>query len=193
MRRVVSITHISMDGVVQAPGGTDEDPSGGFRHGGWSTPFRGDSGAAFIETLMRRDFDLLLGRKTYDIFASFWPNQPDGPIATPFNAATKYVVSRSPRTFNWQNSIQVDGDAIEGVRTLKAAAGPELQIWGSSDFVHSLLKTDLIDQVILLTYPVILGSGKRLFDGNSLASSFTVTHTSATDRGVVITGYDRAS
>jgi dihydrofolate reductase len=192
MRRIVSITHTSIDGVIQAPGGPDEDPAGGFRHGGWSVPFRSDQGAEFITTLMSRDFDLLLGRKTYDIFASFWPNQPDGPVATPFNAATKYVVSRSPRTLHWQNSIQVEGDAIEGVRQLKGTDGPELHIWGTSELGRDLLQTDLIDEVILLTHPVVLGSGKRRFDPDAMASSFTLTHTSVTDDGVIIAGYQRA-
>lgn len=190
MRRIVSITHISLDGVIQAIGGPEEDPTSDFRYGGWTTPYGDEKGAEFLGEIMDRKFDLLLGRKTYDIWASFWPNQPDGFISTPFNNATKYVASRSPQALAWERSVQVDD--IEDIRKLKETDGPELHVWGSSDLAHSLLETDLIDQMILITYPVVLGPGKRFFDGNSLASSFTVAQKWSTNTGVNIFAYERA-
>jgi dihydrofolate reductase len=192
MRRIVTNTFISLDGVVQAPGGPEEDTSDGFAYGGWSMPYGDEKFGEFMTELMSREFDMLFGRKTYDIFASYWPNQPEGEVSKPFNDATKYVVSRSPQTFTWENSVQVEGDAIEGIRKLKETDGPELHMWGSSDLAHTLLKTDLIDQMVLITCPVVLGAGKRIFDGNSLASSFKAVHASVADSGAIMAIYDRA-
>lgn len=195
MRTIRMTAFVSLDGVMQAPGGPDEDPTGGFAFGGWVAPFWDDTLDAAVTATFARPFDLLLGRKTYDIFAAHWPNAEDSPdagIATLFNAATKYVASRRDPRLDWANSHWLGADAVAGLAALKAGEGPDLLIQGSSNFVQSLLATDLIDAVTLLTFPVLLGGGKRLFGAASRPASFALTDSAVSAGGVVIASYRRA-
>src|ERR1700722_3968448 len=165
MRRIIVATFTSLDGVMQAPGGPGEDPTGGFALGGWTAPhFDAALGAAMGE-IFGRPFDLLLGRKTYDIFAAHWPyvTDPNDPIAGLFNRVTKYVASRSKPELTWANSQWLGEDGAAQLRALKAEDGPDLLTQGSSDFLQTLWKDGLIDELTVLTFPVILGAGKRLF------------------------------
>lgn len=194
MRKLIVAAFISLDGVVQAPGGPGEDPSGGFAHGGWIVPFahEGDEvmGGAF-----KRPFELVLGRRTYDIFASYWPHVPeDAPhrgIADLFNGVTKYVATHHPETLGWQNSRALGPDIAAAVRDLKRGDGPDLLTQGSSDLVRQLLATDLVDELRLLVFPILLGRGKRLFDDNTQASAFRFEASKASPTGVLVSRYVR--
>jgi dihydrofolate reductase len=188
MRKLVAITHVSLDGVVQAPGGVDEDRSNGFTHGGWTLPFRHPEGGNAIVELVARDFDLLLGRRTYENFASFWPNQLDNPIGKAFNKATKYVATRTLDHLSWETSRRID-DAAKDVRELKASEGPELHVWGSGNLLQTLIAADLVDEYHLLVYPVVLGEGKRLFENGVPPRSLTLVETRSTPTGVLINTY----
>lgn len=204
MRNVIAATFISLDGVMQAPGGPEEDPSGGFGFGGWTVPFWGDDAVgAFVGESFASPFALLLGRRTYDIFAGYWPGIETDPakpgyeagnagIATAFNAATKYVATHRPETLAWQHSEALGRDVPARVRALKAQDGPDLLIQGSSVLVHELLAHGLIDVVKLIIFPVVLGTGKRLFDAGSVPSSFTVTKSAVAGNGVIMAAYRRA-
>ena len=139
MRKIIAITQVSLDGVMQAPGGPGEDPSNGFTHGGWAMPFVDDDAARAVGEIIAGEFDMLLGRRTYEIFAGYWPNQGDNPIAKAFNKATKYVVTRSLDRLDWEKSQRIDGDVVEAVRQLKASDGPALHIWGSSELLQTLI------------------------------------------------------
>lgn len=163
MRKLITITHLSLDGVMQAPGGAEEDRSGGFRHGGWSMPFGDAVGMKVLEKTIGGKYDMLLGRRTYDIFAGYWPQHGDNFIGKAFNKAKKYVVSRGRGKLAWENSERI-GDAVKGVRKLKASKGPELHIWGSSNLLQTLIGADLVDEYRMWIYPVVLGGGKRLFE-----------------------------
>lgn len=195
MRTIRMTAFVSLDGVMQAPGGPDEDPTGGFPFGGWVAPFWDDTLDAAVTETFATPFDLLLGRKTYDIFAAHWPYAEDAPhdgIATRFNAAAKYVASRREPRMDWANSHWLGTDAVAGVAALKAGEGPDLLIQGSSNFVQSLLATDLIDAVTLLTFPLLLGGGKRLFGAGIRPASFALTDSAVSPGGVVIASYRRA-
>lgn len=203
MRKLVTAAFVSLDGIMQAPGGPEEDPSGGFRYGGWITPY---SDAAFGRGTAEnfgRPFDLVLGRKTYDIWAAYWPHVDVDPtsktfaagaaeIATTFNQATKYVASRSRSAFAWQNSQWLGRDAAAAVRELKQGDGPDLLTQGSGDFVQTLLAADLIDELRLLIYPVALGTGKRLFGTGTRPAAFRLTRSVASSSGVLVATYERA-
>ncbi|HTO56176.1 MAG TPA: dihydrofolate reductase family protein [Pseudomonadales bacterium] len=194
MRRLVVPTFISLDGVVQAPGGAEEDTSGGFRYGGWIVPFA-DGAEEAMGGVFSRPFELLLGRRTYDIFAAYWPRVTKGSwnqgIADLFNGAVKHVATHHPATLEWQNSHALGPNTAAGVRELKRADGPDLLTQGSSDLVRQLLATDLVDELRLLIYPVLLGRGKRLFDDDTLPSGFRLAESRATRSGVLITRYVR--
>ena len=194
MRKLVVPAFVSLDGVMQAPGGPQEDTSGGFIHGGWVWPFSDDSDDA-MGGVFQQPFDLVLGRRTYDIFASYWPNvAPDAPhrdIADLFNGATKHVATHHPATLAWPNSRALGTDVIAALRTLKQDDGPHLLTQGSSELVHALLATDLVDTLILLVYPVLLGRGKRLFDERAQAAAFRLAQTTASAKGVLISRYER--
>ncbi len=187
-------TFVSLDGVMQAPGAPEEDPTGGFAFGGWVAPFWDDTLDAAVTVAFDRPFDLLLGRKTYDIFAAHWPHVGDNGagIAARFNAAAKHVASRREPRLGWANSHWLGADALAGLVALTAGAGPDLLIQGSGDLVRSLLAAGLIDEFTLMTFPVLLGGGKRLFGTASLPGSFTLTHTAVSPNGVVIASYRRA-
>ena len=195
MRKLIVPAFISLDGVVQAPGGPQEDTSGGFTHGGWVWPFADDSGEV-MGGVFERPFELLLGRRTYDIFAAYWPHvaadAPHRRIADLFNGTVKYVATHRPDTLDWQNSRALGPDIAAAVRELKRSDGPDLVTQGSSDLVHQLLATNLVDELRLLVYPVLLGHGKRLFDERTQASAFRLESSKATSTGVLVNRYVRA-
>jgi dihydrofolate reductase len=172
VRRIVVATFTSLDGVMQAPGGPQEDPTGGFTLGGWTAPYFDGAFGASLGQIFGRPFDLLLGRKTYDIFAAHWPyvTDPNDPIATAFNQVTKYVASRSSPKLGWQNSQLLGDDIVASLKKLKGQDGPDLLVQGSSDLLQTLWREGLVDELSVLIFPVVLGKGKRLFgDGASPA------------------------
>lgn len=191
MRKLIVAEHISLDGIIQAPGGPDEDTTDGFKLGGWSVPYGDPAIGKALMDLFEQPFELLLGRNTYDIWAPYWPNvKPGNPIGDRFNATTKHVATHRPDTLDWQPSNALTGDVAEAVRTLKSQEGPDLMTWGSSDMLHQLLAAGLVDQLWLLVYPVVLGKGKRLFTHDSLASEFALSHSGTTPGGVLVTTYE---
>ncbi len=195
MRKLIVAEFLSLDGVIQAPGGPDEDPSGGFRFGGWQAPFDDESIGKVIMGLFAQPFELLLGRNTYDIWASYWPRlgdaSPEHPIAGPFNRVRKHVATHRPGSLAWQNSYALAGDPASAVRALKGEEGVDLLTHGSGDLVRQLLAAGLVDELQLLIYPVMLGHGKRLFGDDAQASAFTVAHSAITPSGVLIARYLR--
>jgi dihydrofolate reductase len=192
MRTIKASTFISLDGVMQAPGGPEEDPAGKFRFGGWTVPFWDGTSGAIMGELFAKPYELLLGRKTYDIFAAYWPHHNDNPIGEQFNAVTKHVATSSPDTLNWQNSKPLGSDVVASLHELKKQDGPDLLIQGSSVLVHSLLASGLIVKLTLLTYPLILGHGKRLFDDAALPSTFRLASSKTSGTGVIMATYERA-
>jgi dihydrofolate reductase len=192
MRRIIAITQVTLDGVMQAPGGPEEDPSNGFTHGGWAMPFVDDATTQVISEIIAGEFDMLLGRRTYEIFAGYWPNHDDNPIGKAFNKATKYVVTRSLNRFNWKKSQRIDGDVVEKVRELKASDGPALHIWGSSELLQTLIAADLVDEYRLWVFPVVLGKGKRLFENGVPPRGLTLVETRNTPAGVLVNTYHPA-
>ncbi|MFC3208312.1 dihydrofolate reductase family protein [Aquamicrobium soli] len=191
MRKIKASTFVSLDGVMQAPGGPEEDRSGGFRFGGWTVPYADDTTGAAVGEILAEPYDLLLGRTTYDIFAAYWPNITNHPIADRFNAATKYVATSSPGTLNWQNSQPLTGDVTAALRELKKQDGPDLLIQGSGKLAHTLFASDLIDTFTLLIFPVLLGKGKRLFDDGAMPAAFRQTRSQTSGKGVIIATYER--
>lgn len=192
MREIVAVTFLSLDGVMQAPGGPDEDLTGGFGFGGWSVPYWDDAMNEAIVKTFAEPFDLLLGRRTYEIFAAHWPHAESGPISDAFNGVTKYVASRSPLQLDWQNSVHLRGDVAAEVRALKRQDGPRLLLQGSGDLIQTLLRHDLIDELGLWTFPLILGSGKRLLGEGALPVAMQLTGSKASSTGVVMSSYRRA-
>ena len=193
MRRLVVLSFVSLDGVMQAPGGPDEDTSSGFVHGGWTFPYFDELSGELMDKQMSMPFDLLLGRKTYDIFAAYWPEQdPDHPVAAPFNSATKYVVARNNLKLSWENSELITGDVVAKLQELKAGDGPMLQVHGSGNLIQTLLKNDLVDELWLKTFPVTLGNGKRLFEEGTAPAAFKLTEVKTSPSGVVFANYERA-
>lgn len=192
MRRLITTTFVTLDGVMQAPGGPEEDESGGFEYGGWQAPFSDDAAGAFINEIMEKPYDLLLGRKTYDIFASYWPLHEDNPIGAGFKRATKYVASRSQIDLKWEGSQLVEGDVNEYLRRLKQDDGPDLHVCGSADLIQTLLQGDVIDEMRILTYPIITGTGKRLFSGKNPARTFSMSKTAIASDGVIMAVYEPA-
>jgi dihydrofolate reductase len=192
MRKIIAITQVTLDGVMQAPGGPEEDPSNGFTHGGWAMPFVDDAAGQVIGETIAGEFDMLLGRRTYEIFAGYWPNQGDHPIARAFNNATKYVVTRSLDRFDWEKSQRIDGDVVEEVRRLKASDGPALHIWGSSELLQTLIAAELVDEYRIWIFPVVLGEGKRLFENGVPPRGLTLVETRSTPGGVLVNTYHPA-
>jgi dihydrofolate reductase len=192
MRKVITGAMISLDGVIQAPGGPDEDPSGGFRFGGWVAPLFDEEFGKAIDALFAKPYDLLLGRKTYEIFAAYWPFQgEDEPIAKGFNAATKYVATRSGIPLTWKKSVALR-DAAADVARLKKEDGPNLVTQGSSDLIQTLLAHDLIDELHVFTFPVLLGRGKRLFGEGTKPGTLKLVESKVTPSGATIGVYHRA-
>jgi dihydrofolate reductase len=188
MRDLIVSTFLTLDGVMQAPGGPEEDPSGGFEHGGWSVGYWDDEIESAMAETMSKPFDLVLGRKTYEIFASHWPHTDD-PGAEPLNTATKHVASTTLKELEWENSRLIEGEVSEGVRALKEEDGPELQVHGSANLIQTLLEHGLIDEFHLLIYPVVLGKGKRLFDGGTVPAGLELARSQVSSSGVTIATY----
>ncbi|WP_436774437.1 dihydrofolate reductase family protein [Yinghuangia sp. YIM S09857] len=193
MRKLVVTAFMSLDGVVQGPGGPDEDREGGFDQGGWAAPFFDEATIARMAEFVQRLDALLLGRKTYDIFASSWPlAEDDDPIGSRLNAVPKYVASRTASELTWRNSALLEGDVADAVRKLKEEDGGEIQVHGSGDLVQTLLAHDLVDEFQVLTFPVLVGSGKRLFGGGTVPGTLGLTGSTVSDTGIVISTYVRA-
>jgi len=190
MRQVIAATFLSLDGVMQAPGGPEEDPTGGFTHGGWTVHYWDAAMEQVMGTIMDQPFDLLLGRKTYDIFAAHWPYSNEQPIADKFNAATKYVATSSTAPLVWKHSVAIH-DVAADVARLKREDGPNLLIQGSSDLVQTLLAHDLIDRFNLLVFPLLLGKGKRLFGRGSFPAALKLVHSQVSTTGVSMNCYVR--
>lgn len=189
MRRLIVATFLTLDGVMQAPGGPGEDDSGGFTQGGWSVNHWDDRMAEFQAKAMGGPFDLLLGRRTYDIFAAYWPQVPDEEGGKEINAATKYVASRGRPTLDWARSVLLEGDVAEAVAALKREDGSELQVHGSGNLIQTLLRHGLVDEFRLWTFPVVVGTGKRLFADGVVPGALTLLDTTVSTTGVVIGRY----
>ncbi len=190
MRKVIAIEFISLDGVIQSPGGPEEDTSGGFAYGGWISPYSDPVLSAVIKKQMNLPFDLLIGRKTYDIWAPYWPQHGD--IWPGVNSATKYVASNTLTTLEWQPSMILNGDIAEKITQLKQQPGPDLHVYGSANLIKTLLKHDLVDAFWLKIHPITLGAGKRLFAGGTIPAAFKVTESNVTTNGVIMVNYERA-
>lgn len=192
MRKLIVSSYLTLDGVVQAPGGPGEDDSGGFAHGGWSVNYWDELMGQVMTEAMSAPFDLVLGRKTYDIFAAYWPHASDEQGAKPLNDATKYVASRSHPTLKWSRSVLIEGDAAEGIAALKKEEGPGLQVHGSGNLIQTLLRHDLVDLYRLWVFPLVIGSGKRLFSDGTIPSGLKLVDSKVSTTGVVIGTYEPA-
>ena len=188
MRKLIVTTFLTLDGVMQAPGGPEEDPDENFAHGGWSVNYWDDKMGEAMDRIMGKPFDLLLGRKTYDIFAGFWPNASEEEGAKPLNDATKYVASRGNPSLSWEKSIHVK-DVVEEVTALKQTDGPELQVHGSANLLQTLIKHQLIDEYHLKIFPVVVGAGKRLFADGAIPAGLELVDHDVTTKGVVVATY----
>jgi dihydrofolate reductase len=194
MRKLIVLSFITLDGVMQAPGGPEEDPTGGFEHGGWVAGYFDDFLGEVMVRQMSNPFDLLLGRKTYEIFAAHWPyvKTEDDPIAAAINNAKKYVASRTLSVLDWANSELITGDVAAAVKQLKEQDGPEIQVHGSGALIQTLLKNDLVDELWLKLFPVTLGRGKRLFAEGTVSAGFKLLENRTSPSGVVVATYERA-
>jgi len=190
MRKIIVLSFITLDGIMQAPGAPGEDTSGSFRYGGWTVPYFDELLGEVMGDQMKQPFNLLLGRKTFEIFASYWPQHAgDWPG---INEAAKYVVSNTLTKHDWKNSIFIKGDVVEEIKKLKMQDGPDLQVHGSGNLIQTLLKHDLVDELWLKTFPVMLGSGKRLFAEGTIPAAFKLTDSKVSPGGVIIASYKRA-
>jgi dihydrofolate reductase len=192
MRKLIVSTFVTLDGVMQAPGGPEEDPTEGFGHGGWSTGYWDEAMMERMGEVMGTPFDLLLGRKTYEIFAAHWPYATDQPGADELNNATKYVASTTLDEVSWSNSNLIEGDVPEQVARLKEEDGPEIQVHGSWNLIQTLLEHDLVDEFRLMIFPVVLGGGKRLFGDGTIPAGLRLADSTTSSTGVVMATYERA-
>jgi len=190
MRKIIVLEFLSLDGVMQGPGAPEEDSSGGFEYGGWTVPYFDEFAATMMSGQMQPPFALLLGRKTFEIFAGYWPKHADG--WSGINAATKYVASNTLTVSDWQNSVFLSGDIVTKLQKLKQEDGPDLQVWGSGNLLQTLLKHDLVDEFKLKIFPVILGKGKRLFENGVAPAAFTLTESKISPSGVIFINYTRS-
>ncbi|WP_374372622.1 dihydrofolate reductase family protein [Tabrizicola sp.] len=188
MRKIRIIEHISLDGVIQGPGGPEEDPANGFNHGGWAFPHHDAEGGAAIDRAQGVGFDLLLGRKTYDIFGSYWPKHK-GPMADSLNGAKKFVATHRPDSLDWGPVEPLGLDIAAGIARVKQAGGPDLIVWGSSTLTPILIREGLADEVVLLVFPVMIGRGKRIFSDRVDPAELKLLSSTATPSGVVISTY----
>jgi dihydrofolate reductase len=188
MRDLVVLSFVTLDSVMQAPGGPEEDPSGGFEHGGWAVGYWDDELGAAMGESMAPPFDLVLGRKTYEIFAAHWPHTDD-PGAEELGSATKHVASTTMTELEWQNSKLIEGDVADGVRKLKQQDGPELQVHGSANLIQTLLEHGLVDEFRLKIFPLVLGTGKRLFGDGTVPAGFEVASSQVLSSGVIVATY----
>jgi dihydrofolate reductase len=191
MRKLVVNTFVTLDGVMQAPGGPEEDPTGGFEHGGWSATYWDDAMGQAMGEFMGKPFDLVLGRGTYEIFAAHWPHSDD-PGAEPLNSATKHVASTTLDQVDWQNSHLIEGDVADGIRRLKEEDGPELQVHGSAGLIQTLLDEGLVDQFNVWIFPLVIGKGKRLFGDGTVPAGLKLTDSTTSSTGVIIASYEPA-
>lgn len=199
MRKIVANIFVTLDGVMQAPGGPEEDPTGDFKHGGWTVNYWDDMmGKVMDDEVMSKPFDLLLGRKTYEIFAAYWPfvknapSNPDNIIADRLNSARKYVVSKTLSKADWENSIIIKSDIVKKIIELKKQIGPEIQVHGSSKLIQNLLKHDLIDEFRVWIFPLIIGAGKRLFGEGTIPAGLKLLDSKTSTTGVIIATYSRS-
>lgn len=192
MRKLVVSTFLSLDGVMQAPGGPGEDDGDGFAHGGWTVTYWDERMGEVMDDAQSAPFELVLGRKTYDIFAAHWPHASEEEGASTFNDAVKHVASRSKRTLAWNNSFLIEGDAGDGISALKAQDGPELHVHGSWDLIQTLLRRNLIDEYRLWFFPVVIGSGKRLFGEGAMPAGLKLVTSQVSSTGVVMSTYEPA-
>jgi len=190
MRKIIVLEHISLDGVIQAPGGPDEDTSGGFMHGGWIAEYSDESLGTVLRKQMNSQFDLLVGRTTFEIWEPYWPQHTD--IWPNVNKATKYVASTTRTLSDWHPSVFLNGDIAEEVAKIKQQAGPDLHVWGSGNLLQTLIKHDLVDVFWLMNYPITLGDGKRLFAEGTIPAAFKVTESTVTSNGVIVVNYERS-
>ncbi|MGH9856216.1 MAG: dihydrofolate reductase family protein [Acidobacteriota bacterium] len=189
MRKIIVLSFISLDGVMQAPGGPEEDTSGGFKYGGWTAPFFDEAAGKIMGEQMSLGSDLLLGRKTFEIFANYWPKHEDQWPG--INSVKKYVVSNTLKGHEWSNSIFINGGGVDEIKKLKAQDGSDIQVHGSGNLIQTLLKHDLVDELWLKTFPVTLSNGKRLFDTGTMPASFKLTKGEVTPSGVIFASYSR--
>jgi dihydrofolate reductase len=193
MRKLVVLSFITLDGVMQAPGGPEEDESGGFKYGGWSVNHFDEALGQAMGEQMGHPVDLLLGRRTYDIFAAYWPRAAaDDPAGRVINQATKYVVTHRPVSQDWKVTVPITGNVVEKIAQLKQENGPELQVHGSGNLIQTLLKNDLVDELWLKTYPLVLGTGKHLFAEGTIPAAFRLAESRSTPSGVIVSSYARA-
>ena len=190
MRKIIVLEHISLDGVIQAPSGPEEDTSGGFTYGGWAGHYSDEILGTALRKQMNMPFDLLLGRKTFDIWEPYWPQHADSWPGV--NIATKYVASNTRTSSQWQTSVFLNGDVAEKVAKIKGQPGPDLNVWGSGNLLQTLIKHDLVDTFWLMVYPITLGGGKRLFAEGTIPAAFKVTESQVGSNGVIIVNYERA-
>lgn len=190
MRKLIVLTFMTLDGVMQGPGGPTEDTSGNFTSGGWTVPYFDEFLGNRMGEQMSRPFDLLLGRKTFDIFAAYWPHHEDEGAG--INKATKYVASNTLTTHEWKKSVFLKGNVVDEIRKLKQQDGPDLQVHGSGNLIQTLLPHDLVDELWLKIFPVTLGTGKRLFDTGTLPASYTLAEAQSSPSGVIIATFKRA-
>jgi len=190
MRKIIVLTFISLDGVMQGPGGPTEDTSGNFTHGGWTVPYFDEFLGDIMTEQMSQPFDLLLGRKTFEIFASYWPHHEEEGAG--INKATKYVASNTLTRHEWRRSVFLTGNVADEIMKLKAQDGPDLQVHGSGELIQTLLEHDLVDEFWLKIFPVTLGTGKRLFDKGTIPVSFTLVDSKTSPSGVIVARLKRA-
>ena len=189
MRKLIVQTFLTLDGVMQAPGGPEEDQSGGFTYGGWSVNYWDEQMGEVMGEATSKPFAMVLGRTTYDIMAAHWPHASEEEGAPVFNEATKYVVSRSQPTLEWSNSVLIEGDAAEGLAALKADDGPELQVHGSGNLIQTVLRNDLVDEFRLWVFPLVIGSGKRLFGEGTIPAGLELVDSQISTTGVMMGTY----
>ncbi|OGH64556.1 MAG: riboflavin biosynthesis protein RibD [Candidatus Magasanikbacteria bacterium RIFCSPHIGHO2_01_FULL_41_23] len=190
MRKLIVLEFITLDGIMQAPGGPEEDTSDDFEYGGWTVPYFDDFSGKVMAEQMKSPFELLLGRKTYDIFASYWPHHSENWLGV--NEAKKYVVSHEDMKLEWENSILLKENVVEEIKKLKQQDGPDLKVWGSGNLVQTLMKHDLVDELWLKIFPITLGKGKRLFAEGTIPSAFELIDSKVSPTGVIVANYKRA-
>ncbi len=190
MRKIIVLSFVSLDGVMQAPGGPEEDSTAGFTYGGWTVPYFDEFLGKVMTEQMEKPFDLLLGRKTFEIFAAYWPNHLEDGAG--INNATKYVASRTLKEHSWQKSVFLNDDVVAQVQKLKQTDGPDLQVHGSCELIQTLLAHDLVDELWLKIFPVTLGTGKRLFGSGTIPASFTLLESKSSPTGVIVASFKRA-
>ena len=195
MRKIITTTFVTLDGVMQAPGASKEDASDGFAYGGWQMggDYQDEVTGKIINDFMSTPFEMLLGKRTYEIFAGYWPNHPEIElIAKPFTTTRKYVVSDVPMEISWNNSVLITGDVVAEIKKLKTLDGPDLWVWGSGNLIQTLLKNNLIDQMHIWTHPVTIGTGKKLFAEGTQPQKLELMDSKISPKGVIIATYEPA-